>query len=524
VLIAFARGGDAPREVPVPAAFCGNYSPVQLTGSIVPGTTDTGNHCDDCTSRIALPFAYEFYGTAFTAANVSSNGTFQFSSNAQTNAIFCVPDAGHTLDSIYVYNADLTTTASGDGIFTSVTGAAPNRIFNIEWRTHPFGTRTTFTNFEIRLYESIPRFDLVYGSSADKGATAGGVGAQQGDGLAPNSYISLGCRTGALGSGVVFQFTAPLCNGPTATPTPRLTATPTNTPTTVPDVDADEYARPRDLDAHEDTHSGPHVDAHEHACSTDLDADTYAHLGADVDADEYGGPGDLDAHAYPRPPGRPRRPRTRRSLRPRRRRVRRPGADLDADRHPDGHPGDGDPDADSGPAGTPTVNTKNASSVNDSSAILNGQVWPNGSPTSAFFQLGRGTNYGHLEPAGAAGRGERKRQRLHAGERARLRHVPLPRRRGRNTAGTSLGDDMTFVTVACPRGDENGDTQVNVQDVFYLVNHLFSGGPGPAYDPGADANSDNELNVQDGVLPAELPVLARGPRRAPDARSVPADP
>jgi hypothetical protein len=38
------------------------------------GDTDIGNHCDDCTTAISLPFPFTFYGTTYTTANVSSNG------------------------------------------------------------------------------------------------------------------------------------------------------------------------------------------------------------------------------------------------------------------------------------------------------------------------------------------------------------------------------------------------------------------------------------------------------------------
>src|ERR1700675_3343489 len=38
--------------------------------SIVPGTTDIGNHCDDCTTTIALQFPVEFYDQVFASANV----------------------------------------------------------------------------------------------------------------------------------------------------------------------------------------------------------------------------------------------------------------------------------------------------------------------------------------------------------------------------------------------------------------------------------------------------------------------
>jgi hypothetical protein len=58
------------------------------TGTIVPGTTDTGNHIDDGTTTITLPFAYQLYNQTFTAANISSNGNIQFVSNSNllTNA------------------------------------------------------------------------------------------------------------------------------------------------------------------------------------------------------------------------------------------------------------------------------------------------------------------------------------------------------------------------------------------------------------------------------------------------------
>ena len=51
------------------------------------------------------------------------------------------------------------------GIFTSMTGTAPNRIFNIEWRTVLFRRRQPDgANYELRLYEGQTRFDVIYGT------------------------------------------------------------------------------------------------------------------------------------------------------------------------------------------------------------------------------------------------------------------------------------------------------------------------------------------------------------------------
>ena len=35
---------------------CSNYAVTTSTGTIVPGTTDIGNNCDDCSNVVALPF------------------------------------------------------------------------------------------------------------------------------------------------------------------------------------------------------------------------------------------------------------------------------------------------------------------------------------------------------------------------------------------------------------------------------------------------------------------------------------
>src|SRR5205814_2497024 len=71
------------------AAFTGNYTvegcpPAdhyvisQIGGSIVPGTTDIGNHTDDGTTFVTIPFSYTLYDTTYTGVNLSSNGNAQF--------------------------------------------------------------------------------------------------------------------------------------------------------------------------------------------------------------------------------------------------------------------------------------------------------------------------------------------------------------------------------------------------------------------------------------------------------------
>ncbi len=57
-------------------------------------------------------------------------------------------------------------------------------------------------NFEVRLYEVSPRFDIIYGELNGDGSTAG-VGVQQGTGSA---YTSFECHTGGLSPGLQLTF------------------------------------------------------------------------------------------------------------------------------------------------------------------------------------------------------------------------------------------------------------------------------------------------------------------------------
>ena len=55
------------------------YTTATTTGTITPGGTDIGNHCDDCTTDITLPFPVSVYGNPpVTAVAVGSDGDIHF--------------------------------------------------------------------------------------------------------------------------------------------------------------------------------------------------------------------------------------------------------------------------------------------------------------------------------------------------------------------------------------------------------------------------------------------------------------
>jgi len=197
-----------------------------MTGqSIVPGTTDTGNHGDDAVTAITLPFAFNFYGTPFTTANLSSNGNLQFTSNNTAFANTC-PLPTSTLDNaILPHWDDLCTgdacggSSSTLGIFTSTSGTAPNRIFNIEWRAVYFSANATTLNFEIRLYETTGQIDFLYGTLNGTGNSAT-VGLQKDTGSSSSTFS---CNTASLSPGLKVSWT--LINSCTPSPTPTPPAT-----------------------------------------------------------------------------------------------------------------------------------------------------------------------------------------------------------------------------------------------------------------------------------------------------------
>ena len=157
-----------------------NYTFTTGTDPIVPGTTDTGNHIDDGDTFVALPFSFSLYDQTYNGVNVNSNGRLDFVCINEPLGYLsaCLPAPDNQCSFAYTifplwsdYRTDVigegcSTFASGCGIFTSVSGTAPNRIFNIEWRAVYFADHTQTANFEMRLYENNPnkRFDFIFGT------------------------------------------------------------------------------------------------------------------------------------------------------------------------------------------------------------------------------------------------------------------------------------------------------------------------------------------------------------------------
>ncbi|HYP40218.1 MAG TPA: S-layer homology domain-containing protein [Chloroflexia bacterium] len=264
-----------PTATPTPTAcsFDRNYA-VQASpnATMIPGATDTGNHCDDCTTWMNLPFGYSFYDEMRYWVNVSSNGNLQFGGSVDDPFLPGQPQecqllpVTHFDDTIFAYWGDLKTEGTYNGvnlgIYTSISRIdSPNsndRIFNIEWRACRYeinndkgsgpgrGECNEYVNFVVRLYEGQTKFDIIYGNVTSGSNVV--VGTQQfGQDQAPQTamYTPYSCnQPDSIKSGTKLTFTQPVAcptrtptrtktptRTPTKTYTPTATETPTNTPT-----------------------------------------------------------------------------------------------------------------------------------------------------------------------------------------------------------------------------------------------------------------------------------------------------
>jgi hypothetical protein len=223
-----------------PACTPGQYEISQISDSIVPGDTDIGNSCDDCITAVTLPFDFTLYGTTYSSVNVGSNGDATFGTTDPNIYVdHCLPvqrtATEFFVDTIFADYGDHLTNANPGcsvfpggtcGIFTSVTGTAPNRIFNIEWRTSYFDFPDQSANFELRLYEGQTRFDVIYGEMG-QGNLASSAGVEQNE----TNFTQYYCDDsgGAAAGGISYTLQGCVTPTPTGTETSTPTATATST-------------------------------------------------------------------------------------------------------------------------------------------------------------------------------------------------------------------------------------------------------------------------------------------------------
>ncbi|MFD2082197.1 carboxypeptidase regulatory-like domain-containing protein [Actinopolymorpha cephalotaxi] len=119
----------------------------------VEGDTDIGLTGDEGYTTIDLPFRALLYGTAYQQVNVTVNGFVNFTDPVNNYANVAVPNPDQPNAAIYAFWDDLTLDDLS-GVYTGVSGTAPNRSFVIEWRNANFWLTDLRIDAEIVLHEN----------------------------------------------------------------------------------------------------------------------------------------------------------------------------------------------------------------------------------------------------------------------------------------------------------------------------------------------------------------------------------
>ncbi|HYE60980.1 MAG TPA: choice-of-anchor X domain-containing protein, partial [Phycisphaerales bacterium] len=197
------------------SAQCTTYIRTTGGGTVEPGVTDIGNHADDTTTTVALPFTVNFYGVDYNTAYICSNGWVSFAAGSGTgySNVCLAANTGAVAFNrvpgpvIFAHWDDLTTAGTGNGIFTSVTGDPGSQVFHIEWRTNYLGSANR-ADFEVRLFEGSPRIEIIHGNIVNGGASAT-VGIQQTQG----TFDQFSCSTaGSITNGSMIRYFCDLAN------------------------------------------------------------------------------------------------------------------------------------------------------------------------------------------------------------------------------------------------------------------------------------------------------------------------
>ncbi|UXI68134.1 reprolysin-like metallopeptidase [Tahibacter amnicola] len=184
-------------NLPVGRAAGTNYAFTSSTGATIPagGTLLANSNGDDVVAPFTLPadFSFSVYGTAVTGGStisISSNGFVMFApngSNAWGNAMLPVAGAGGgdngqsfpaSAPTLFAFWDDLDTRPANTGVFTDITGTAPNRTLKIEWRGVLVSSAATTVNFAVLFHEGSNAFELIYNNAAAANGTAATIGVQ----------------------------------------------------------------------------------------------------------------------------------------------------------------------------------------------------------------------------------------------------------------------------------------------------------------------------------------------------------
>jgi hypothetical protein len=218
-------------SVGAPAAT--SYGFTSSTGASISGggTLVPGSSADDDVLNFTAPFSFSIYDTAVPSGStirLGTNGHIRIESSgavqsAVTNA--ALPSNGGSgspfpagLPVLMPYWDDLdlrTTTTTGGGIYTEVTGSPGSQTLKIEWRARNYvagqALATPNVQFAVYFHENSNSFEYVYASTGGTGSFVSGASATVGVQSAttgPN-FTQFSFNSPSLSSGLMLSATRP---------------------------------------------------------------------------------------------------------------------------------------------------------------------------------------------------------------------------------------------------------------------------------------------------------------------------
>ncbi len=190
------------------------YSP-----SGTPGVVH-GAGIDDAGATVNLPFSFNFYGTSYTTASVSSNGYILFggtvASSTTVNGNLAMPNTATNNNSIALTGCDLHTRTTGS-VDTFTVGVAPTRKFVVRYNDMRFfsDATTSLVSGEIVLNEGSGVIEIVVGTvNAGTDTRTRTLGIENAAGTAAMTAPGKNNDTWSVSTPITYRFTpaARTCN------------------------------------------------------------------------------------------------------------------------------------------------------------------------------------------------------------------------------------------------------------------------------------------------------------------------
>ncbi|MCB9185092.1 MAG: hypothetical protein H6591_14375, partial [Flavobacteriales bacterium] len=157
------------------------YTVSSATFGLLSGTGTTAVTGDDAAgTAITMPFAFDYFGTAYTSVIPYSNGWIQLGTSSGSTSSYSVtiPTAGAPETIIAGLKDDLNVTGGGTCTYFTV-GSSPNRVFVVYWNGVKFynsASNNGNATFQIQLFEKDMHIEVHIADATDPVASAKTVG------------------------------------------------------------------------------------------------------------------------------------------------------------------------------------------------------------------------------------------------------------------------------------------------------------------------------------------------------------